>query len=193
MAAIFIKHYPEYKSKELTRRDAVAALAAAGIGLGGIAVYTSDKWDQSSPDGKPIDDLDMSMLRAVAEVLYRTDVAIADDFLEAYVRGRWQNDTSYYEGMADGVTAFNEYAQEEYDTSFESLTVDERDALFRTLGLDDVRPDPKGTEEEKIRYYVVNDLLYALYTTRVGGELAGVENPPGHPGGLDAYQRGPEA
>jgi hypothetical protein len=42
-----------------------------------------------------------------------------------------------------------------------------------------------------VRYYVVNELLYALYTSPTGGELVGIENPQGHPGGHESYQHEP--
>jgi hypothetical protein len=42
-----------------------------------------------------------------------------------------------------------------------------------------------------VRYYVVNELLLALYASPTGGELVGIENPQGHPGGTASYQQGP--
>jgi hypothetical protein len=42
-----------------------------------------------------------------------------------------------------------------------------------------------------VRHLVVNDLLYALYASPTGARLAGLENPPGHPGGIESYREGP--
>jgi hypothetical protein len=44
-----------------------------------------------------------------------------------------------------------------------------------------------------VRYYVVDELLYAFYASPVGGGMAGIENPPGYPGGTESYQEGPRA
>jgi len=70
------------------------------------------------------------------------------------------------------------------------LSVADRDSLLREVGADTAPPDPDGTNAERVRFYVVNELLYALYTSPTGGELVGIENPQGHPGGTDTYQRG---
>jgi hypothetical protein len=60
------------------------------------------------------------------------------------------------------------------------------------LGVRTAEPDPDGTDVERVRYYVVNELLFALYSSPTGGELVGLENPQGHPGGIDSYRRGPD-
>jgi hypothetical protein len=60
------------------------------------------------------------------------------------------------------------------------------------MGLSITDPRPAGTDRERVRYYLVDELLYALYASPTGGRLLGIENPPGHPGGLDSYQRGPD-
>jgi hypothetical protein len=56
----------------------------------------------------------------------------------------------------------------------------------------DPDPDPDGTDAGRVRYYVVNELLYALYASPTGGELVGIENPRGYPGGTASYRRGPD-
>ncbi|MEA5408870.1 hypothetical protein VB773_15715 [Haloarculaceae archaeon H-GB2-1] len=54
-------------------------------------------------------------------------------------------------------------------------------------------PNPDGTTAERVRYYLVNEPLYALYASPTGGTLVGIENPQGHPGGTESYQRGPQS
>jgi hypothetical protein len=60
------------------------------------------------------------------------------------------------------------------------------------MGVDTADPDPEGPDPARVRFYVVNDLLFALYASPTGGELVGIENPQGHPGGTDSYRRGPQ-
>ena len=46
---------------------------------------------------------------------------------------------------------------------------------------------------DRVRFFVVNELLFALYSSPTGGSLVGIENPVGHPGGTESYQHaGPE-
>ena len=77
------------------------------------------------------------------------------------------------------------------DARFAALGADRRDTVLRQLGVHTADEDPDGTRAERIRYYVVNELLYALYASPTGGELVGIENPQGYPGGRASYQRGP--
>jgi hypothetical protein len=60
------------------------------------------------------------------------------------------------------------------------------------MGVDLVDPDPDGFSAERVRFYLVNELLYALYSSPTGGTLLGLENPQGYPGGSESYQQGPE-
>jgi hypothetical protein len=59
------------------------------------------------------------------------------------------------------------------------------------MGVHTADEDPDGTTAERIRFYVVNELLFALYASPAGGRLVGIENPQGHPGGAESYRRGP--
>jgi hypothetical protein len=59
------------------------------------------------------------------------------------------------------------------------------------MGVHTADPDSEGTDPERVRFHVVNELLYALYTSPTGGELVGIENPQGYPGGTASYREGP--
>ena len=110
-----------------------------------------------------------------------------------YVLGRIEERATYREGMADALLALDERAQEWYGLAFVDLSRGNRNALLSEIGVETADPDPEGRTPERIRYYLVNDLLFAFYASPAGGELVGIENPQGHPGGLDSYQRGPDA
>ena len=64
-----------------------------------------------------------------------------------------------------------------------------RDRLLRGIGVETADPVPDGTLTERVRFYLVNDLLFAFYASPTGGRLVGIENPIGHPGGIESYQR----
>ncbi|WP_226039281.1 gluconate 2-dehydrogenase subunit 3 family protein [Natrinema sp. DC36] len=179
---------------ELTRRDAVAALAALGVGggtLSGCAAPTGPASDGS--DGDPSADIDIERIRetlvAVAEVVYPSAVTGTTTFVEAFLEGRLE-DRTHATNVDAAVAELNERAEQWFGDRFPALSHDDRDRCLREVGADTADEDPAGRPAERMRYYVVNELLLALYTSPTGGELAGIENPIGHPGGLESYQRG---
>jgi len=171
---------------ELTRRDAVAALAAVGAGTAGAAgvqrYATSDDGDQ----------LVSETLVAAAEVLYPSEVGGVREFVETFISGRL-DDGPHAESVEEAVDALETRAQSWYDDSFRDLSAADRDSVLQQASVDTADEHPDGTTAERIRYYIVNELLMALYTSPTGGELVGIENPQGHAGGIDSYQRGPQA
>lgn len=172
---------------ELTRRDAVAALATAGIAGGGaLAAERAGVFDDEDGD-VPVTET----MVAAAEAVYPTAVSGVREFVESYVIGRAEDRPGYREGVTEAVATLNEDARTWTDRSFVELPVDERDELLHEMSVDVVEPDPDGIAAERIRFYVVNELQYALYTSPTGGRLVGIENPQGHPGGLGSYQQGP--
>ena len=177
---------------ELTRRDVVAALAAAGVAVGGATVGSfGDDEGEKGEDG-PLGDDAVATLVAAAEVLYPSAVSAVPTFVERYARGRAADRAEHAAGTADAVAYLDEYAEAWHDAPFAALDPGTRATAFDRMGADTTDPDPEGSDTERVRYYVVNELLFALYASPTGGELVGQENPRGHPGGIDSYQRGPE-
>ncbi|WP_424013961.1 gluconate 2-dehydrogenase subunit 3 family protein [Halorubrum xinjiangense] len=187
---------------ELTRRDAAAALAAIGA-TGGVALGvrratgeggSRPGGDDSDPawdgDGPPGDEAVRTAMRAVAETLYPGAVSGIDAFVAAFLDGRLDG-SSHDEGIRAAVAEVESAARSWYDASVADLSPADRDALLRELGADVAEENPDGTTAERVRYYVVNELLLALYSSPTGGELVGIENPQGHAGGAESYQRGP--
>ena len=167
----------------LTRRDALYALCLAGSGASGCV-------DGIDNDDGALDSSAVETLLALAAVLYPAEVEATEEFVETYVLGR-ATDEDHLESIAESVESLSAVSSDFRGESFASLSPTERETLLEEVGLRETASDPRGTERERIRYFLVNELLYALYTTPTGGELLGVENPIGHPGGLASYQRGP--
>lgn len=176
---------------ELTRRDAVAALVAGGAVVTGATTL----YDPSRPEDAPAApdaDVDEELLRtltATAEVLYPTGVEGHRAFVERYVLGRIAARDDYRAGVAEATADLDAVARDWKDAPFASLSRDARDDLLRSLGVDTADPDPDGPLSERIRRFVVNELLFAFYASPTGGRLVGIENPVGHPGGTESYQR----
>lgn len=171
---------------ELTRRDALVALGIAGTAAGGAyAVSRLDGDEKASAEHV------VERLPPVAEVVYPSEVEPTREFLETYVVGRVEERDAYLGGVVEALDTLDGYTRELRDERFADAPLDERDQLLRYMGVDEAEPDPDGTDPERVRYYVVNELQYALYTTPVGGRLVGIENPVGYPGGTESYTKGP--
>jgi len=185
---------------ELTRRDAVAALAAVGggaaIGLSGLveppSATSNDHGPRESGSGAPDDAEIEETLVATAEVVYPSAISGIEEFVGTFLSGRLDRE-EHRAGMARAVSELDELAAEWYGDRFAALDPGERNEFLRELGADLVEEDPGGSTAERVRYYVVNEVLLALYASPTGGELVGIENPQGHPGGQASYQRGPQA
>jgi len=202
---------------QLTRRDAAAALAA--LGSGGAVALAAREWrgtggraggaedDGAGPDGGAGSDDDPDLaddrqvrdaMVAVAEVVYPSEVAGIEAFVEGFLAGRLERE-GHAEGLRRAVADLDRLAEAWYDGPVAALSPADRDSLLRETGARTAEevPDPAHvpaadpTAAERIRYYVLNDLLLALYASPTGGELVGIENPQGHAGGTDSYQRGP--
>lgn len=179
---------------ELTRRDATAALAAigatGGVALGARRLRQRDE-DTPQPTGDvPDDDRVKTTLVAVAAVVYPDEVSGIDAFVEHFVDGRLDRQ-AHASGMREAVAELDERARSWHDGRVPELPAETRDRLLREIGADSADEDPDGTTAERVRYYLVNELLLALYASPKGGELVGLENPQGHPGGAESYTQGP--
>jgi hypothetical protein len=180
---------------ELSRRDAMAALAAAGAAsvAGGAALTWSSLRDGDGDDETgSFDEGEIRTLVAAAETVYPSGMTGTPSFVERYVVGRVRDRPPYAEGMRDAVATLDIHAESRHDRPFADLTVDDRDAVLRAIGVADASADPDGGDASRLGYYLVNELLFALYSSPTGGELVGIENPQGHPGGIDSYRREPE-
>lgn len=177
---------------ELTRRDALAALATAGVATGASALVWESLDDETPADAPTLATRDREMLYAVAEVVYPSAVTGVEEFVETYVVGRVRERPDRLRGLVEALDYLDTYAREWYGDPFLDLPAEKHGAVLSAMGADVAEPDPDGSDVEKLRFYLVNELFYALYTSPTGGKLVGLENPQGHPGGSRSYQRPPE-
>lgn len=175
---------------ELTRRDALVALGAVGaIGAGTAAVGVRDLDDGESDEN---DGRILETLVAAAEVVYPSELSGIETFVETFLDGRLDRE-DHAVGLHETTVELDDLAAEWYDGRFAALSPEDRDRLLREVGAHTAEENPDGTTAQRVRYYVVNELLLALYSSPTGGELVGLENPQGYPGGIDSYRRGPNA
>ncbi|EMA22834.1 gluconate 2-dehydrogenase subunit 3 family protein [Haloarcula amylolytica] len=187
---------------ELTRRDALKALGAAGVTVGGGAAALA--WDRSSSDDAAesaeadaassesgFGDHERETYRAVAAIVYPSEVTGVAGFVDSYVAGRVEADPERAEDMAAAVADLDAYTREWEDSNFVAVDAATQEDRLRGMGVKASDPDPHGDPRHRVRYYLVNDLLFALYSSPTGGKLVGIENPQGHPGGTGSYQQPP--
>lgn len=170
----------------LTRRDALAALAAGvagGAGAIGLAELTGD------PEGVEISDGEISTLVSLGEVLYPSEVTVTTEFVRTYVTGLSAERRA---SMTVAVRRLDEAAKRFAGAEFAALAQAERQVVLDRLGVSLVESDPTGTVPAQIRYHLVHSLLYAMFTSPTGSELVGIQNPTGHPGGYESLMRSPE-
>jgi len=191
----------------LSRRDALAALAAAGAAgssavLAGRSPPVAAGDDDTSGDDvdggvarddefgaeTDVDEAVVDALTAAAEVLYPSAVEGHREFVRVYAIGRVADD-AYREGLARAVADLDDTARDWYGEGYAALDAGDRDELLTQLGVATAEPAPDGPIFARLRYYVVDELLFALYASPTGGRLVGIENPAGYPGGVESYRR----
>jgi len=186
---------------ELTRRDALAVLVGAGI-VGGATTATlardgfaaeqggdagRDRPDEVTGDAESI----IAALVGTAEVVYPSAVENVPAFVESYGATKLDARPGYRQGAIETLPVLDGESTISFDRRYAELDADDREVVLQRVGAETADPDPDGTGAERVRYYFVNEVLYALYASPTGGALVGIENPQGHPGGTDSYQRGP--
>ncbi|MFC7227566.1 gluconate 2-dehydrogenase subunit 3 family protein [Salinirubellus salinus] len=179
-------------SLRLTRRDALAAIAAGGLVGGSLVaseIAVGERPDANEAAGERFDEHEIGTLVAVAAAVYPTAVSTDPSFVEAYTHRLSRERRA---AMRDAMAALDTQTRRVRGRSFAALPPSAREATLRELGVDRVHPRPDGTDTERVRYHLVNTLLYALFSTPRGSELVGITNPVGYPGGYESLVRPPE-
>lgn len=119
-------------------------------------------------------------MAAVAEAVYPAEVTVTDAFVDTYVRGRRRSDL-HVSQRREALTVLDDRADHDHGAPFADLSVGRRRDVLYSLGVDDARANPEGAVAERIRHYVVRELLFALYVSPAGADLigAGAGSTPG--------------
>ncbi|MFD1634680.1 gluconate 2-dehydrogenase subunit 3 family protein [Haloplanus ruber] len=174
---------------DLTRRDAVAALAATGGAVAVGRAFLDSPSTESAAADAAVPENALASLVAVAEVVYPDAATGVGDFVETYVAGRVADDDARRAGVVETAAALDATARDWFETPLTDLDPETLDGMLRDLRVDVSDPDPDGGLPGRVRFYVVNELLYAFYASPTGGRLVGIENPAGHPGGVESYRQ----
>jgi hypothetical protein len=173
---------------ELSRRDALTALAAAGItATAGCGSSEDDGSETNTDDGSTEEQPDltsMETLVAVGEVLYPSDVEVTEEFVETFMFGRITDEAAYEEELNAGIETLDGLAMDQHGEPFGSLDESQRVTLFEESELRSGDSVPDGSDIERVNYHILDELLFAFYSSPTGGEMVGNTNPRGYPGGF---------
>lgn len=171
---------------KLTRRDALIAAGTAGaLGVAGLGASTLDG---ASTGRASLTTADVETMEAVAEIVYPSEIETTSEFVGTYTA---ELHVSRRRAITSAIDDLDRATRRRHGVRFAEFDHGQRAALFRDLGVHRVQTDPQGSVPERIRTYLVNGLLFALFTTPTGGALVGIENPLGYPGGYEAGLREP--
>ncbi|WP_144921693.1 hypothetical protein [Halorubrum salsamenti] len=164
----------------LTRRQALLGLVGASS-VGGLGVY--ELLDRTATDAT-ISDAGMNGLLTVADIVHPAAPEDVEPVISAYV-GRLSHDR--IRGVVRALSELDSRSRRHFGASFGALSRAQGERLLTTLGVNRVQSRPEGTLAERVRYHLVNAVLYALLTRPAGTELFGIGNPVGFPGGFGSH------
>lgn len=171
---------------KLTRRDALFALAG-GIGVGVGSAELDENFSATSTEDS-LTKAEIDQLVAIAEVVYPSEVTEYTTFVENYATGLPEE---RQRSIAETLSELNAYTRRNRSAPLTELSPDTREGVLQAIGTGRVGSDPVGSFPERVRYFIVNQLLYGLFRSPKGGQLVGISNPVGYPGGYESYQRPP--
>lgn len=169
---------------ELSRRDALVALGAAGVSsaAGCGSLLSDDADDATGESGGQTEP--MAALVGLGEVLYPSDARVTEEFVRTYMFGRIHDEEGFREELRAGVETLDRLARDEHGAAFGDLDAEQRLSLVEETDLRSGDADHEGSDVERTNYYLLNELLIAFYGSPKGGELVGNTNPRGWPGGF---------
>lgn len=172
---------------KLTRRDAILG-ATTGLVGGGTLSTALDAVDPETTWADPgrLDAHVVTTLLRLAAVVYPSEVTATEAFVRGYV-GLLDGD--HQTQIADAVADLDAYTASMHGRRFADVSAGRREAVLHELGVDAVAPHPTGSVAARVRYHLVNGLLYALFTSPRGSQLFGIDNPLGYPGGYHGSDR----
>jgi hypothetical protein len=167
---------------ELTRRDALLG-AIGGSSAVSLAVYELESGASAATDPASLSEDEVRTLVSVAETVYPSQVDPTGEFVRGYTT---RLDDARVRATRRTIGDLDRAARRHFGTEYRNLSTGVGDRLLRRLGVDRVRSGPGGTLAERVRFHLVNSLLYVLMTSPRGTEPFDIENPVGHPGGFES-------
>jgi len=178
-----------------TRRDTLLSLGGVTVGAAiygyGVRPLTTNAGNEGDEPDASVSSDHVETMTALAEAVYPTAVSIDESYIANRVFGRTEPQPGHMDEVYASLDNLEDYARARFGDPIPALSPKRRRAVLRSMGVTESHPKPDGTLAERVRFYVLNDLIYVLFTSPISSDLTGIENPPGHPGGREAYRRAP--
>lgn len=171
---------------KLDRRDVLLGAAGVFAGIGVQAGFAADEEALAAATRSDLSDEAVATLVRVARVVYPSDVSVDPGFVDAYY---FTLPDYRVTAAARAVDGLDSHARATYGARYGALGDGKAETLLRNLGVDSAIPRAHGVLAERVRYHVVNGLLYALFTSPRGSRLFGVEQPIGYGGGYHGHEQ----
>lgn len=160
-------------------RRGVLAGVVSGSTLGALAV--SGLAEFRAPEIDHLSDRDLEVLLAIADAIHPTEPT---RFRSPLVR--------YLEEKSDQRRGELQYTRIEFDqlavrrtgAGFVSMNARQARLFLHTIGVSRVQSQRKGTLVERIRFHLLNTVLYVTMTDPAGTAIFDISNPIGYPGGM---------
>lgn len=166
---------------KLTRRQTFLGLLGASSAAG-LGAYELIDVPRSSRSTVSRDELET--LLTVADVVFPADPRPLEPVIASYVDRLGDGRTR---ALVATVAELDQAAYAQFGIPVRSLSRGECERLFEVLGVTRVQPRPEGTVPERIRFHLVNAVLYSILTHPEGTGPFGITNPVGHPGGFSSF------
>lgn len=179
------------KTHPYTRRKAIQVVAGGGI-TGLLSVVASDRLSNKRPTGMQsnISRGDFRTIQSVAEVVCPSPIRVNDDLITLIVEFIPE---TRHPLLSTTCFELNEYSLKTYGAQYYQIdSVPARDKILRQLGVHRVHSNSTGLFPQRVRYHLVNTILYVIFTHPVGSSIVGQTNPVGFAGGFAKYQSNKE-
>lgn len=164
------------------RRTLLGLLGATSIaGLGAFELG-----DRAVPVERTLSNRAVADLLAIADLVFPAESGTFEPAVTGYVS---RLSEARRRALLRDLSELNRVAYGQTGSPVRALSREELGRLFEALGVNRVEPDSQGVLAERVRFRLVNSLLYALLTHPSGTRQFGIENPVGYPGGFASYTR----
>ena len=157
------------------------AFTAAGYGYGTDAPESLAADSATESSSYPAAETHIDALTAIASAVYPSEVSIKRSFIESRVFGRVEPEPDHFDNLVTVIEAVDDHASARFDGRIADLSAGRRRQVLQSVGVTTVHPTADGTTAEQVRFYLVGDLLYILFTSPAGGKLLGSTISPDIP------------
>lgn len=169
----------------LSRREALLGLLGVSTGVS-LSTYELTGNRYGSDGRRSLSRRDREALLTIADIVHPANPGGFEPVIARYVR---RLPASRERALLGTLSELDGVSRRQLGAGFGSLSTPEARLLLEGLGVDGVQSNRQGTLAERIRFHLINSVMYALLTDPSGTAVLGIDNPVGYPGGFSSYTR----